>query len=111
LAAAEKQINAQNELFKEGKSTFFEKLNVDSDMPKELFEKVKEGALLPNQRFGLGAILPPQEEWYTHQELQEFYKDRQTPPDSYDATALGLVTPARNQVTHRFIGIGKVCSM
>jgi hypothetical protein len=102
LAAAEKQINAHNELFKEGKSSYFEKLNVDSDMPKDLFEKEKEGELLPQMRFGLGAILPPEEEWYTHPHLEEFYRDRQTPPASYDATALGMVTPARNQVTPLF---------
>jgi hypothetical protein len=34
LAQAEKQINGQNEKFRDGKSTFYEKLNEFSDLSK-----------------------------------------------------------------------------
>ena len=61
LAQVEQQINAQNELFKEGKSTFYEKLNEFSDLSKAQFEKEKEGAKIPRTSEGrsLGAKLPP----------------------------------------------------
>jgi len=54
-----------------------------------------EGAILPDDKKGrgLGAILPPEDEWYTHPELEKFYEDRQTPPASYDATTIGIIQP------------------
>jgi len=72
LAKAEKQINEQNKLFKEGKSTFYEQLNEFSDLSKSQFEKEKEGAKIPRTKEGrgLGAILPPESEWYTSPELR-----------------------------------------
>ena len=63
-------------------------------MPKEQFEKEMEGAILPDDKKGgrgLGAILPPVDEWYTHPELEKFYEERQTPPASYDATTVGMI--------------------
>ena len=94
LAKSEKQINEQNDKFKNGKSTFYEKLNEDSDLPKNIFEKEKEGAKIPKTPHGrsLGAILPPESEWYTSPELERLYSSRQTPPNSYDATAKGQYT-------------------
>lgn len=91
MAKAEKQINEQNEKFKKGESSFYEQLNEDSDVPRDLFAKEKEGAKIPRTPQGrsLGAILPPESEWYTSPELEELYASRQTPPASYDATAKG----------------------
>ena len=83
------QINEENEQFKEGKSSYYEKLNVHSDVPKDMFEKQFEGAKLPNNGRGMGAVLPSEDEWYTHPDLEALYNSRQTPPASYDATALG----------------------
>jgi hypothetical protein len=83
------QINEENKLFKEGKATFYEKLNEHSDVPKDLFEKEFEGAIDPVNGRGLGAILPDKEEWFTHPDLEDLYS-RQTPPSSYDATAKGI---------------------
>ena len=62
-------------------------------MPKEQFEKEMEGAIMPDDKNGrgLGAILPPESDWYTHPELEKFYQGRQTPPASYDATTLGKI--------------------
>ncbi len=93
LAKAEKQINAENELFEEGKSTFYEKLNQNSDMTKARFEKEKEGAIFPatEEGRGLGAILPDESEWYTSPELEELYASRQNIPDSWDASAIGTL--------------------
>jgi hypothetical protein len=39
------QINEANKLFEEGKLPYFEKLNENSDLPKDVFEKQKEGDL------------------------------------------------------------------
>ena len=90
------QINEENEQFKEGKSSYYEKLNVHSDVPKEMFEKQFEGAKLPDNGRGMGAILPSEDEWYTHPDLEALYNSRQTPPASYDATALGMKVPISN---------------
>ena len=81
---------AVNKKYKNGESGFFEKLNAFSDLSKAQFENEKEGAVIPktSQGRGLGAILPPESEWYTSPELEELYASRQNPPKSYDATAL-----------------------
>jgi hypothetical protein len=46
----------------------------------------------------MGLIVPSEDTWYTHPDLEELYRNRQTPPASWDSTALGLVTPVKNQV-------------
>ena len=94
MREAEKQINEQNEKFRNGESTFYEELNKHSDLTKEQFEKEKEGAKFPVTREGrgLGAILPPESEWYTSPELEELYKSRQNVPNSFDATAKGIAS-------------------
>jgi C1A family cysteine protease len=101
LAEAEKQINEQNKKFKNGESFFYEQLNEFSDLTRDAFAREKTGAAIPrtNEGRGLGAILPPPSEWYTSPELEELYASRQNPPNSYDATSRGLVTPARNQMS------------
>jgi len=58
-------------------------------LPRDVFEKQLEGAILPSKGRGFGAILPDEFEGYTHPELLELYSQRQTPPASFDATALG----------------------
>jgi hypothetical protein len=92
LRDAEKQINEQNQKFRNGESTFYEKLNKDSDLTKEQFEREKEGAKFPvtTEGRGLGAILPPESEWYTSPELEELYMSPQNVPNSFDATAKGI---------------------
>ena len=94
LAKAEKQINEQNKKFKDGKSAFYEKLNSFSDLSKDQFEKEKQGAKIPktSQGRGLGAIRPPESEWYTSPELEDLYASRQTPPRSFDATKMGKIS-------------------
>ena len=79
-------------LFKSGKASFFEKLNNNSDVPRDLFEKEKTG-YLPNQKMGHGLVLRDESEWFTHQELERLYQsvDRQTLPVGYDdARSLGF---------------------
>jgi hypothetical protein len=78
-------------LFNAGKADFYEKLNENSDLPKDVFEKEKEGAINPkdSQGRGLGAVLPEESEWYTHPELEALYQSRQTAPATYDATTKG----------------------
>ena len=64
-------------LFKSSKASFFEKLNNNSDVPRE-----KTG-YLPKQKMGHGLVLRDESEWFTHQELYQSV-DRQTLPASYD---------------------------
>ena len=74
-------------LFKSGKASFFEKLNNNSDVPRE-----KTG-YLPNQKMRHGLVLRDESEWFTHQELERLYQsvDRQTLPVGYDdARSLGF---------------------
>jgi hypothetical protein len=61
-------------------------------MTKAQFEKEKEGAIFPATKIGrgLGAILPDKSEWYTSPELEELYALRQTVPDSWDASEMGV---------------------
>jgi len=82
------QINEQNKLFLAGKASFYEKLNELSDMPKDLFEKDKEGDLNLQTR-AYGDIDIDESEWYTHPDLERLYQSRQAVPASYDATASG----------------------
>ena len=91
MRESEKQINEQNLKFKNGESTFYEKLNEDSDLPSDIFKREKEGARLPItiEGRGLGAILPPESEWYTSPEILELYESRQSVPNIFDATAKG----------------------
>jgi len=100
LKSAENQINEQNKKFQDGKSPFYEKLNALSDMTPEEFAKEKLGGKIPQtaQGRGLGAILPPESEWYTSPELEEVYASRQA-PSSWDSTDRGMVTPPRNQMS------------
>lgn len=87
------QLNDQNALFNEGKSSFYEKLNQESDVPTDVFEKQREGAFVTPKGRGLGAVLPAEEEWFTHSELEELYSkiDRQSLPAFYDARSLGKI--------------------
>jgi len=70
--------------------TFFEKLNSNSDIPKDIFEKEKEGYIDASAK-GRGYLESDESEWYTHPELEKLYRtiDRQSIPSSYDATTLG----------------------
>jgi hypothetical protein len=87
------QINEENKLFQAGKAPYYEKLNANSDIPKDVFEKEKEGDVDPKDRFvrAYGDFTPDESEWYTHPELEELYAsmDRQSIPASYDSTTLG----------------------
>jgi len=106
LAAAEAEINQHNKDYAAGKSTYEEKLNEDSDLDQEDYEKEKEGALLPDTEriFSYGAIMPPESVRNdpvrkaimdrVYEEIEA--SDRQAPA-SVDSVALGKVTPARNQ--------------
>lgn len=84
------QINEENTLFKQGKATFYEELNPNSDIPKDVFEKEKEGYIDVSAK-GRGFIEQDESEWFTHPVLEKLYRlvNRQSIPDSYDSTGLG----------------------
>jgi hypothetical protein len=46
--------------------------------------------------------LPDESEWYTSPELEELYNSRQTPPASYDATAIGQFTNKKQYQSNYF---------
>jgi hypothetical protein len=89
------QINDQNAKYINGDSTYYEKLNENSDMPKSELQREREGAILPGKARsfsrGLGAVLPPSHEQETSEEWEETYRQlsRQTLPTTYNATAAG----------------------
>ena len=85
------QINEENEKFEEGKATFFEKLNENSDLPKDIFEKEKTGLINEASGRGLGFVDINESDRYTHPELEKLYQtiDRQNIPSSFDATQKG----------------------
>jgi hypothetical protein len=86
------QINEENEKFEEGKATFFEKLNENSDLPKDVFEKEKTGLINEASGRGLGFVDVKESDRYTHPELEKLYQsvDRLTIPSSFDATQKGI---------------------
>ena len=75
-----------------GKATFFEKLNENSDLPKDVFENEKEGELFTPFGRALGELQQDESERFTHPDLEELYQslDRQALPASFDARAIGL---------------------
>ena len=77
-------------MFKQGKATFFEELNPNSDIPKDVFEKEKEGYIDASAK-GRGFIEKDESEWFTHPVLEKLYRlvDRQSIPATYDSTAQG----------------------
>ena len=85
------QINEQNKLFLEGKATFFEELNENSDLPKDVFEEEKEGDLFTPDGRALGEVDLDESEWYTHPELERLYQtvNRAEIPKSHDGRSLG----------------------
>ena len=103
LKKAEDEINENNKKFENGESTFEEQLYEESDLPKEEFEKEKEGATMPDDvrtafvgdRI-MGVYMPPESvrnDPVNAAKLKKLYaeleQNRAGEPDSYDAKALG----------------------
>ena len=86
------QINEENKLFMAGKASFFEKLTANSDLPKSVFEKEKEGDINKKTR-ALGDFDIHESQWFTHPELERLYRsvelDRQSIPPAVDSTTIG----------------------
>jgi len=87
------QINEENKLFNEGKATFYEELNENSDLPKDVFEKEKEGDINLSPRF-FGDLDIDKSKWFTHPQLERLYGlvNRQSLPDNYDSRSLLIST-------------------
>jgi len=108
LAKEEKEMDIENDLFEKGKANFKEGLNEWSDVPKDEFEKDREGYDPKMERTfsytakkGLGYIYDPNRKNTPEElaELDEIYSsiDRESLPASWDSRSLGLVTVAKNQ--------------
>ena len=69
---------------------FFEKLNPNSDIPKDVFQKEKEGYIDASAK-GRGYLESDESEWFTHPDLEKLYNtiDRQSIPAAYDASSQG----------------------
>ena len=96
LKKNEEMVKKANEAYVNGEQTWFEKINEFADLPKDEFESEHTGLVTDYAR---GLITPSSfkldkmsEEFFARHRL-----NRQSVPDSYDARALGLVTPVRNQ--------------
>ena len=74
-----------------GKATFFEKLNENSDLPKDVFENEKEGELFTPFGRALGELQQDESERFTHPDLERVYRitSRADLPKNYDAGSLG----------------------
>jgi len=121
LEQAEEAINANNEKFEKGESTFLEKLYAESVMDKDTFKKDKMGLLnkkpkeeLRKRRNGKGLIYVP-ESMRDHEKNAaalakiDAMMDRAVPddvnasvmdravPDSYNAYDEGLITEVKSQ--------------
>jgi len=100
---AEAEIKAQNEAFNKGEANFQEQLTSFADIPKEDFEKMYEGMIMPNETTrATGLIMPPESERNTPENqanLEAIYRElamtRQAA--SWDSRTKGWVTPVKNQ--------------
>merc|ERR1712142_783352 len=104
LAKAVKQINANNEKFAKGQSTFEEALYPESILGRKEFKREKEGRLPPaTSTRSLGLIHRP-EDYPSKVENDatlariDAEMERQIVPKSYDARKQGLVTSVKNQM-------------
>ena len=97
LKESEDMVKKANEAYVNGETTWFEKINEFADLPKDEFEAEHTGLVTD---FARGLLVP--EARKPDMRSEEFYArrhrlNRQNVPESYDARALGLVTPVRSQ--------------
>jgi hypothetical protein len=99
------QINEENKLFNEGKATFYEELNENSDLPKDVFEKEKEGDINLSPRF-FGDLDIDKSKWFTHPQLERLYRlvNRQSLPDNYDSRSSGKPHLIKGMLYKTFYG-------
>ena len=106
LAKAEQEINEENAKYEAGKASYKEALNAWSNVPKEEFEKEREGAIDPRKSMmtadgrGLGALLPPEDQRVDPESeayLEEFFNrmaDRAVPDALDNRGSIGTyITP------------------
>ena len=102
LAKQEAEIDEENEKYENGKGNFEEELEPWDDLPKEVFEKEKEGLIPGGDRFipisqtrGMGLIITPEHERVNTPEdrafLDEIYDkyDRASIPKSWNSKSKG----------------------
>lgn len=103
LKDVEKEIQEENQKYKSGASTFYEKLNPESLLSKDEFEEEREGLVPENaqtlhmnfERRNIPGLLPVTENEKNDEEnilkLEELYKsiDRDSIPASYNSKDLG----------------------
>merc|ERR1719510_2714854 len=105
LQLEEHEIEAANEAYKEGFSSFWEKLNEFSAWTKEDVEALIEGAKDPGKERFFGLIEPSEENKKLSREAEAYLKKtyarlaRTDVPDSYDAREHGLITSVKNQAS------------
>ena len=106
LKEVEAEINAHNEKYARGESSFKEQLYSFSDLSDEDFEKEKLGVNGWDPRRGdapperaMGLILPPESERISSPGLDEMYSamDRAYTPRSFSSKNKGWVTEAKSQ--------------
>merc|ERR1712080_529717 len=100
LKENEEMVKEENKKFEEGKSSWFDKINEDSDLPEDEFEKEKGGLIMPETQFGRG-LLEPLPENRVDQESERYFESvrslNRAVPSSYSSVALGNVSPVKSQ--------------
>ena len=98
LKENEEEVKKENEEFKEGKITWFDKINEDSDLPKDEFESEKTGMVMPEE-FGRG-LLEPLPENRVDDKSERYFASflHRAVPSSYSSVALGNVSPIKDQM-------------
>ena len=95
LQESEDMVKKANEAYINGEQTWFEKINEFADLPKDEFESEHTGLVTDYAR---GLITPATKPDMRSEEFfARHWRSRQSVPDSYDARALGLVTPVKSQ--------------
>jgi len=98
LKENEAEIKEVNKKYKDGESTWFDKVNKYSDLPEDEFIKERTGAA--GIETGRGLIAPPEEERVDEESeryFDQYRYSRATVPSSYSSVEKGLVSPIKNQ--------------
>jgi len=99
LKENEAMVKKENEEFEEGKIEWYEKINEDSDLPKDEFEKEKTGLIMPEE-YGRG-LLEPLPEFRVDEDSERYFETvrslNRAVPSSYSSVAKGDVSSVKSQ--------------
>ena len=97
LKQNEEMVKKANEAYLSGEQSWYEKINEFADLPKDEFESGHTGLVTDYARGLINVPTKPDERSEKFFSRYRYSRQQASVPDSYDARALGLVTPVKSQ--------------